>query len=73
MLWFDFLLSLIVVIGDHVYFPQFICRRIQYLALAYHMIGLNPFIYIFFVIYTWYKSIGNQYSGEEIEFVLNSI
>ena len=38
------------------------------------MIRLNPLVYTFFyIISTWYQSVGNHYSGEEIEFVLNNI
>ena len=49
MLWFYLLLSLLVVLGDRVYFLQLICRRIQYVALVHCLIRLNPFIYILFV------------------------
>ena len=52
MLRFDLLLSVLVLIGDRVYFPQLICRRIQYLSLAHFLIRLNPLIYIF--LYNFY-------------------
>ena len=68
VLWFDFLLYLLGVIGDHVYFLQLIYRRIQYLALVHFLIGLNLLIYI--CLYNFYirsKNVVRYHYGSYIK------
>ena len=74
MLWFDLLLSLLVVIGDHVYFLQLICRSNSVSSFSTFLHQIESIdIHIVCIISTWYQSTGNHYSGEEIDFVLNNI